>query len=366
MELPLVFELQSPVAARATVNGREVDYFNGCSYLGLQNHPMLLQAAADGLKKYGISIATSTLGHSVYKELAEEACAYFDEEQILYFASGYLGMVTMAQGLMAQYEHIFIDEEAHSSVWDGARSTGKPITSFKHCDAEDLAEVCQNTLKNGERPLVLSDGVFPVSGEIAPALDYLKIVDDYDGHLCLDDAHSVGVLGENGRGTLEHYGITSQRCHTICTLSKALGTYGGLIAGDNNLIQTLRDNSRVYVGATNPPLPIAAAAHQALIMVRTNPDLRHQLQKNVRQARNGLRKLGWPLPDNSVPIICLAARPGMDLAQIQAKLFDKNLCISYVQDYSSVPEGGALRIAIFATHTSDQIDRLVNEIKQAI
>jgi len=366
METPLVFEMQSPIGARAIVNGREVDYFSGCGYLGLQNHPGLTQAAADALKKYGISIATSTVSHPLYKALEEEARAFFDAEQILYFASGYLGTVMLTQGLSEQYEHIFIDEDAHSSVWDGARSTGKPITPFQHCDAEDLVQVCQRDLKSGERPLVLSDGVFPVSGEIAPAVDYLKVVDDFDGVLCLDDAHAGGVLGEHGRGTLDYYGIASDRCHTTYTLSKALGTYGGLIPGDTDLIQTLRKHSRVSKGATQPPLPIAAAASQALALVRENPDLRRQLWDNVRQARDGLRTLGWPLPDNPVPIICLAALPGMDLARIQAALFARNICVTHSQDYSSVPKGGALRIAIFATHTADQITRLVEEMGKAL
>jgi 8-amino-7-oxononanoate synthase len=366
MKLPLVFEMQGPIGARAIVNDREVDYFCGCGYLGLQNHPLLVETATNNLKQYGISIATSTVDHSIYTALAEEACAYFDVEQILYFASGYLGMMILTQGLMKQYEHIFIDEEAHSSIWDGARSTGKPITPFRHCNTEDLVQACRHELKSGERPLVLSDGVFPVSGEIAPVPDYLKVVDTYDGMLCLDDAHAVGVLGKYGRGTLEYYGRSSDRCHTTYTLSKALGTYGGLIAGNKRLIQTLRENSRVSIGSTKPPLPIAAAARQALTIARTNPGLRHQLWNNVSQARNGLRALGWPLPDNPVPIICLASLPGIDLAQIQATLFDHNICVTYSQDYSSVPEGGALRIAIFATHTADQIDRLVDELKRAM
>ena len=362
-----MFEMQSPIGARAVVNGRERDYYGGCGYLGLQNHPALLQAAEAALRRYGISTSASiTLGHPIYKELEREAQAYFDAECILYFASGYLGTVTLAQGLSDQYERIFIDEAAHSSVWDGARSTGKPITPFRHRDAEALEEACRRELNPGERPLVLSDGVFPVSGEIAPAPGYLRVVEAYDGLLCLDDAHATGVLGEHGRGTLEFYSLASERCHTTHTLSKALGAYGGLIAGDDRLMQALRRNSRVHRGATPPPLPIAAAASRALALERSDPSRRQRLWANVAQARAGLRSLGWSLPDTPVPIICLGARPGLHLAQMQAELLSRDILVAYSQDYSSVPEGGALRIAIFATHTTDQIDRLVGELGQLI
>jgi 8-amino-7-oxononanoate synthase len=362
-----MIEMQSAIGARAVVNGRECDYFGGTGYLGLQTHPDLLKAARDALTQYGLSTAAGIrLGHPIYKELARAACAFFDAERALYFASGYLGAMILAQGLTEQYDRIFIDESAHYSVRDGVRSTGKPVTFFHHLDANNLAEVCHRELKPGERPLVLSDGVFPSTGEIAPVSDLLEIVERYDGLVCLDDAHAVGVLGERGRGTFEYLNIVSERGHSTCTLSKAMGAYGGLIAGNATFIETLERHALLYRAATPPPLPVAAAATCALDMQRRDPILRRQLLKNVARVRAGLRSLGWMIEDTPVPIICLRSRPGLDLAQLQSRLFERDILVAHVTEYSSVPAGGAIRIAIFATHTSEQIDRLIAEVRALV
>lgn len=362
-----MFELTSPIGNRAVINGRERDYYGGCGYLGLQNHPALLQAAHEALDRYGISSSAAvTLRHPVYQALEREAQAFFYSERVLIVVSGYMGAATLAHGLADRYERILIDSEAHSSIWEGARSTGKPLAPFDHRDAQSLERTCRQTLQAGERPLVLSDGVFPVSGEIAPAPEFLRVVEAFDGMLVLDDAHATGVLGEHGRGTLDYYGLSSPRCFTAHTLSKAMGAFGGIIPGNQELIAALYSKSRIWRGATPPPLPVAAAAARALEMERTDPGRRQQLRANVAQARAGLRSLGWPLPDTPVPIICLGARPGLDLSALQAELFSRDICIALSVGYSSAPEGGALRIAIFSTHTAEQIERLVFELGRLV
>jgi 8-amino-7-oxononanoate synthase len=360
------FLMQSPPGARTLINDRWRDYFSGCGYLGLQGHPALLQAAAETLQKYGLTTATSRGGygeHPVYQAVERAAARFFEAERATYFVSGYLGNAILVQGLRGEYEHIFVDEDSHFSVWDGARTVDVPVTPFRHRDPEDLATRCRTSLKPGERPLVISDGVFPISGEIAPVPDYVQVLESYDGAiLCLDDAHATGVIGEKGQGTLEYYGLQGERRYTAYTLSKALAGHGGIIAGDAALIERLGRNSTVPVAASSSPLPAASASARALELVRTHPDLVHQLWANVARARTGLRELGWPLADTPVPIICLGTRPGLDLARLQSELFARDICVAHVTTYSSTPPGGALRIAIFATHTGEQIDRLIAEL----
>ena len=354
--------MQSPVGARTTFNGREVDYFAGCSYLGLQSHPSVLQAAQHALQEYGLSTATSRGGygeHPVYDELEKQACAFFGAEKVIYFASGYLGMTILSQTNCQANDHIFIDSQAHYSLWDAAQATNKPITAFPHLNPERLAEILINELQPKERPLVLSDGVFPVSGEITPVPDYLKILEQYEGLLFLDDAHAVGVIGENGRGTAEHYKIENDHCRTAGTLSKALGGWGGVIWGKSDWIENIDRNSRVMAGASPPPLLMAAASARALEIARTNPDLRLQLRQNNLQAREGFCRLGWKIQDSPAPIICLGARDGVDLFKIRDGLFEQGIAVEFVRSYTSSPPGGALRIAIFATHSSEQINRLI-------
>ncbi len=363
------FRMQSPVGPRVVIGGRERDYFSGTGYLGLHSHPLVLQAAVDAIGKYGIATATSRGGygeHAIYDQIEAEARRFFGVEKVLYYPSGYLSAAILAQGLRARYEAAFIDESAHYSLWDGARAVGCPVTGFHHCDPDDLARKLRECLKPGARPMVLSDGVFPISGEIVPVPGYRDVLAEYEGAwLCLDDAHATGVLGHNGRGTLEHFGICEPNFMAGYTLSKAIGGYGGLIPGPADLLSEVERASRVTVGASPPPLPVAAAAAKALELA-SDPALRLRLRANVARARAGIRTLGWELDDTPVPILCLRARPGLDLGAIKNRLFERDICVAHVTGYSSTPQGGALRIAIFATHTAEQIDRLVEELRQVI
>ncbi len=367
--------MESAVGPRVVIDGRERDYFAGCSYLGLQNHPELIRAAMDALQRYGLGTGTSRGGygeHPVYTALETAAERYFGTAAALCYVSGYMGNTIMLQGLHGDTERIFIDDAAHYSVRDGARIAGVPVTTFRHLDAADLAAKVRGQLQPGERPLVISDGVFPISGEIAPLPAYAAVLREYAGAtVVLDDAHATGVLGAQGRGTVEHWqgqdpqgfrNIAGVRVYSAHTLSKALGCHGGLIAGDAALIARLRRDAAAF-GATSPsPLPAAAAAARSLDLVAGPSPLRDRLWENVAHARRLLAGLGWELADTPVPIICLGARPGLDLARLQAELFKQDICVGHVTRYSSTPVGGALRVAIFATHTPAQIDRLAAEI----
>jgi glycine C-acetyltransferase/8-amino-7-oxononanoate synthase len=239
------------------------------------------------------------------------------------------------------------------------------VTNFKYRDPQNLAEMIRRDLKPGERPLVLSDGVFQITGEIAPLDQYVSVIKDYNGWLGVDDAHGVGVLGAHGRGTVEHLNLHYPNLIFSATLSKALGGHGGVLPGSNDLISEIKNNSRIYGAVTPTALPIAAASRVALNLAR-NPMLRKQLVDNVYQARNGLRKIGLLVEDTPVPIICLETRAGFDFGRIQEELFNRDIAVSYIKKYSNAPAGGAIRIAIFATHSSDQIDHLVSELAKLL
>jgi glycine C-acetyltransferase/8-amino-7-oxononanoate synthase len=358
--------MESAVGPRVIFNGREYDYFAGTGYLGLQTHPEVVQAAVDALRGYGLSTATSrgSYGeHPLYDRLEQEACAFFGAEKVTHFASGYLGMAVLTQGAADLFDHIFIDSSAHHSLWDAAHATNKPITPFRHRSPGHLADCLRRELYPTHRPLVLSDGVFPVSGEIAPLPDYLSAAAPYRGMVYLDDAHAVGVLGENGRGTAEYFNLPQGDYRTCGTLAKALGGYGGVIWGAAGWVENLERNSRVCEGASPPPVPIAAASAKALEIARSQPGLRKKLRENVALARQLLRAAGWTLEDTPVPIICLEAFKEISLERIASGLFKEGIAVSLARSYPSTPPGGALRIAIFADHTRGQIERLAQTIQ---
>lgn len=367
---PLALSFESPLGPRVCIAGRERDYFSGTGYLGLHNHPAVRQAAVDAIQRWGMSTATSRGGygeHPVYAGVEEQARAFFGSETVLYYPSGYLSTLILAQGLREHYERVFVDESSHYSVFDGLRATGKPVHAFRHLDPQSLKETLRECLQPAERPLVFSDGLFPISAEIAPVPALLSVLDAYPGGiLALDDAHGAGVLGANGRGVLEHYGLQDPRCFAGATLSKALGGYGGVLP----LAAASRDEilrlAGAYAGSSPPPLPAAAASAAALLLARTEPGRLAALRRNVKQARVGLIALGWELDDNPAPILCLRARPGLDLARIKSRLFDRDICVAHVTGYSSTPPGGCLRLAIFATHTAEQIDRLIDQMRAVL
>ena len=169
--------IETSVGPRAVIDGHERDSFAGCSYLGLQNHPALIAAAADTLQRYGLGTATSRGGygeHPVYVTLETATARYFGTEAALYYVTAYLGNTILLQGLRGEYDRIFMDDASHFSVRDGVQIAGLPVTPFRHLDPDDLAAQLRGQLRPGERPLVISDGVFPISGEIAPVPDYLR------------------------------------------------------------------------------------------------------------------------------------------------------------------------------------------------
>jgi glycine C-acetyltransferase/8-amino-7-oxononanoate synthase len=367
--------MQSPPCALTLINDRWRDYFAGTGYLGLQGHPALTAAAAEAMQRYGLGTGTSRGGfgeHPLYHEVEQAAARFFGVEQALYLTSGFLGASILLQGLRGSYDIIFVDEAAHTSIWSGARAAGVPVTAFRHLAADDLASHCAIHVRAGQRPLVISDGVFPISGEIAPVPAYVDVLSAYDGALlCLDDAHASGVLGAHGRGTVEYWaeqaGLASDGAiYTSHTLSKALAGFGGVLGGDAAQVARIRANAPAFVAASPPPLPAAAASAAALDLSRSTPELRARLRSNVALARQRLRRLGWQLDDTPVPILCLAARPGVDLARVQAELFARDICVAHVTSYSSTPVGGALRIAIFASHTAEQIERLSAEMERLV
>ncbi len=361
--------MESPPGARAVIDGREVDYFCGCGYYCLQGHPAIIDAACKAVQQYGLGSATSRSGYGdnpALLEVERNAAKFFATESALYYVSGYLGNAILLRGLREDYDVIFYDKESHYSVLDGIATADKPAVAFAHRDADDLKTQVARHLKPTERPMVICDGVFPVSGGLSPIPEYVDVLQKYDDFtICVDDAHATGVIGELGHGCYEHLGLSGPRLYSSGTLSKALGGHGGIIAGDASLIERLKNKSKIPNGSSSPPTPAAAASAKALEILRDTPELRKRLWDNTLYAKSRFRELGFDVNDTPVPIICLSSKKA-NLETLPDKLLDKGIAISRYyaggHAYSSVPAGGAVRIAIFSDHTRQQIDRLVQEI----
>lgn len=365
-------EMNAAPNARTIINGREVDYFAGTGYFGLHGHSDIVEAACLAARQYGIGSATirGSFGNNpVLLDVERKAAKYFEKESALYFASGYLGNLILLQGLVSKYDVIFIDAESHYSVVDGAALVNKPVVTFRHRDPVDLQLQLRKHLKPGERPLVYCDGIAPATGEIAPLDSYQRILFDYERPLlCVDDAHAVGVIGKKGQGCFEYFNIHSEGCYFTGTLSKAFGGHGGFIVGSEELINTLKAISKIPFSASSVPIPAAAASAKALEMLMDLPQIRNSLWDNVAYAKKLFRRIGFDkIPDTPVPIICLSQK-NIHLEGLQKKLFKEGIVTHYLSggSYSAAPKEGALRVAIFSTHSKDQIDRLAFRIGEIL
>jgi 8-amino-7-oxononanoate synthase len=278
----------------------------------------------------------------------------------------YLINIAGLQSLAAtqRFDSMFVDEGAHWSITDFMYPLQKPVYMFAHGDAEDLKSQLRKILRAGERPLVLSDGIFPAFGKIAPIPDYFKAVEAYGGCMWLDDCHAIGVIGRNGRGTYEHYGLESDRLYFGGTLSKAVGAHGGIIPGKQDFILPIR-TGHVANGANASPAAAAGAAVKGMQLLMSNPELRQRLGTNARQLKSGLRAMGFDQDDSPIPIAAWTLKTAEDMDRVHAELMNRGIAIQRTH-YVGTGVNGALRAVVFANHKPDQITHLLDELKKVV
>ncbi|MCL2710535.1 MAG: pyridoxal phosphate-dependent aminotransferase family protein [Planctomycetaceae bacterium] len=398
------FSFDGPPDAMISVAGKAYLYFGGNGYFGLQADPEVLAATCEAVMSYGVGTATTRTAFTsppVF-EVERRIAEMIGTPHALYTASGYLANQILLESLEKVFNKVFIDEAAHYSLFDAVRrlrgTKRKPIT-FKHRDTEDLREKLDTNLQLHERPIVLTDGVFSMLETIAPLDEYMELLENYDGaSLLVDDAHGFGVLGETGRGTLEHFGLDTSTVNQTVTdsadafgletaglesladnavqtyltfsLSKAVGGSGGIIPGSESFIQRLKDWSAVYFGASAPASPIAAATAKSLSML-TDATLREKLRENVKLLRLGLRCIGLAGADleggeSPLPMVILTLGSSGNMRRIQKELSESGILVSYLPRNVGLGSQGALRIAIFATHTPQMIQELVDSLRSAV
>jgi glycine C-acetyltransferase/8-amino-7-oxononanoate synthase len=361
--------MESAPAAETVISGKRYLYFGGTGYYTLQNHPSLLQAATAALARYGMHPATSRGGFGttpLYVAVEAASARFFGAEDAAYIASGYLCNLAGLQALTAAdgFDAIFVDRGSHYSVTDLLPALGLPVVPFAHRDPEDLRRSLRAHLRAGRRALVVSDGIFPLMGHLAPVPAYLEVAAAYDAVLWLDDSHGVGVLGERGRGTCEHYGLASEWLLFGGTLSKAFGAYGGVIPGRKDFVRAVRAG-HVMNGATSPTSPAAAAALAGIELLAAHPEWRMRLWDNARMLKSGLRRLGLPVEDSPVPIAAWALESARRMDGVQRALMARGICIQRAR-YVGAGPAGVLRVVVFSTHTAEQIGRLLEELQRVL
>lgn len=364
IEQPFVME-EAP-GAFVSIDGKEYSYFGGTGYYELHKHPDVIHAAIEATKKYGITSSSSRNSFGTTKlllEIEKKAAAFFNTESALYLPSGFLIGLPVIQSFLNKdkFDIVFIDEISHYCNQYAVHIAGKQIITFTHLNSNDLENKIAEYSKNNLKPLIITDGIFPVYGKIAPLNKYLELAEKYNGIVWVDDAHSIGVLGENGRGTCEHFNICSDRVYFGGTLSKAFGGFGGIIPGSNEFINDMR-KGQLANGSTPPPAAAAAASLMGIRLIKSNPELRIRLKENVKRLKTGLKNLRIEVEETTVPIAAWTMKNKSDMISIRKELMKKNILIQHL-NYIGAEEDGALRIVVFSTHSAEQIDNLLSELK---
>jgi len=373
--------MQSPPGPETVIDGQRYLYFGGTGYLGLAGHMEVIEAACEAVRRYGLHTATSRSGfgnNPPTLEVERRAAEFFGQEAAFYFSSGYVGNHILIQALAGRFDVVFADAAAHYSLEEAARLSGQPVTRFQHADPDDLQRLLQQQRRPNERPLVLTDGVFSAGGDIAPLDQYVETLSRYEGaSLLVDDAHGFGTLGDNGRGTLEHFGLWGPSVNSaarpagpglfvVGTLSKALGGFGGILVGSDEFVRQTRASSHYFDGASAPPSPVAGATAKALEIVIREPQLRARLRENVLCLRQGLRGLGLTATDSPSPVVGLAVGDARNMQRLHRALKEQGILVPYFATYSGTGKEGLLRIAVCAAHTSAMLQRLLSELARIV
>jgi 7-keto-8-aminopelargonate synthetase-like enzyme len=346
--------------------GRTLSYFGGCDYFRLASHPQVLEAVSEGVRRYGLNVAASRLtsgNHPLYGKLERQLARFFDAEAASLVGSGYVTSLAVAQALAGQFSHALMDERAHVALQDAARFLDCPILKFKHRDADDLASTLRRCGR-GARPIVLTDGMFTHDGSIAPLAKYLKLL-SRDGLLLVDDAHGAGTLGKTGKGAVELEGVGRARVVQCVTLSKAFGVYGGAVLGSRALRARMIERSRVFIGSTPFPLPLANAALASIKILATDASLRRRLARNTEMVRSALIAHGIELPDAPGPIISICPKSPHVASRLKRELLAAGILPPYLR-YPGGPRGGYFRFAISSEHTMGQLEKLVDALTGAM
>ncbi len=346
--------LDSPQGAWLTVDGRRVLNFCSNNYLGLANHPRLLQAARDAIERYGIgpaAVRTIAGTMTLHLELERRLAAFKGVEAAITFQSGFCANLAVIPALVGKDDVIFSDELNHASIIDGCRLSGARIVRYAHCDPEDLRRAIEQARGEGfRRALIVTDGVFSMDGDMAPLDRLYQVAQEYDYLLMVDDAHGEGVLGRGGRGIVDHFHLHGKVDVEVGTLSKAFGVVGGVVAGRPEIVDWLRQRGRPFLFSSAMTVPDVAACLAALDVLEGSTDLVDRLWQNTEFFKREIQGLGFDTGTSTTPITPIMLGEATLAQQFSRRLFEEGVFAMAI-GYPTVPKGKArIRVMISAAH----------------
>ncbi len=355
--------LSSPQGARLVVDGKSVLNFCSNNYLGLANHPRIVQAAADAVRQYGVgpgAVRSIAGTMTLHLELEKRMAAFKRVEAAITFQSGFSANGATIPALVGKEDVIFSDELNHASIIDGSRLSGAKILRYAHCNPQDLERVVQETAGTYRRGLVITDGVFSMDGDYAPLDKLVEVADRYGLMTMVDDAHGEGVLGEGGRGIVDHFHLHGKVDVEVGTFSKAFGVVGGVVAGNTKIIEWLRQRGRPFLFSSAVTVPDTAACLAAVDLLEESTDLVDRLWANARLFQAEMKKLGFDTGVTQTPITPVMLGDVQLAREFSRRLFDEGL-FAMALGFPTVPMGKArIRVMISAAHSQQDLEEALD------
>lgn len=363
---PFFRPIESEQHTEVIIGGKRVLMFGSNSYLGLTNHPKVIEASIAATKKYGTGCAGSPFLNGtldIHKNLEARLADLVGKDEALLYSTGFgvnLGTISCLTG---REDYIIQDELDHASIIEGRRLSYSNIMKFKHNDMTSLEKVL-SCCEEDKVKLIVVDGVFSMEGDITPLPEIVALAKKYNADIYVDEAHSLGVFGAGGRGICNHFGVTDDVALIMGTFSKSLASLGGFIATDRDTANYLRHNSRSYMFSASLTPGATAAVDAALDIMLSEPERIDHLWALTHYALKGFKAMGCEVGHTCTPIIPLFIRDNIKTFQIIHELFDEGIFVNPVVSPAVAPDSTLIRFSFMATHTFEQIDYAFEKIEK--
>ena len=359
--------LQSESAAHSRFDGKEVINLASNNYLGLTTHPKLREAALEAVRKFGVgsgAVRTISGTMSLHLELEERIAAFKHAKACVVFQSGFAANAGTVAAILGPEDHIISDELNHASIIDGCRLSRAKIHVFPHKDTLAAENILTELDRAAGRKLLISDGVFSMDGDIGPLPGLAAAAEKHGAIMMVDDAHSSGVLGRNGRGTIDHFGLHGRVQVQVGTLSKAIGVLGGYVCGSRDLIEFLYHRARPFLFSTSHPPAVAAACLAAFDVLEQEPERIQNLWNNTKYFKAGLTSSGFDTGMSETPITPVIVGEPKLAHELSRLLFEEGVLATGI-GFPTVPKGKArVRTIVTATHTQEELDRALEAFRR--
>ena len=344
------------------VNGHKVILAGTNNYLGLTFDPECIAAAQKAVAEQGTGTTGSRMANGTFIEhvkLEQELCAFFNKKHSIVFSTGYAATMGMGSTLAGPGDVIVLDADSHASIYDGVRLGGAEIVRFKHNDAADLEKRLRRLGERTANTLIIVEGIYSMLGDQAPLADIAEVKNKYGGLLLVDEAHSLGMLGEHGRGVAEAAGVEDDVDFIVGTFSKSLSAIGGYCVSNHAELEAIRFAIRSYIFTASPSPSVIASTRVALRLMQERPELRERLWSNAQRLYDGLKELGFQVSPQVSPVVAVTIEERDQAIAWWNQLMHQGAYVNLVMPPASPTTDSLLRCSVSAAHTSEQIDRII-------